>query len=202
MSRSIIILFGTAIGGLVLYVGSTTLLGIVDKEPWMSIAMFASFIFMGVLCAYITRNMAPPQRGENLTIEDLEKQDLLIREKFDATRAFQVEEFEDEGTQYFVELKNGSVLFLCGQYLYGYEPMGDAPKLKQPRKFPCTEFTILRDKRDGLIVDVVCGGKVIEPEGEAPHFTEADYESGRLPEDGQIISDRRYDEIKRGLMKI
>jgi hypothetical protein len=92
------------------------------------------------------------------------------------------------------------VLFLCGQYLYDYEPMEGARK--QPRKFPCTEFTILRDKRDGLIVDVVCAGTVIEPEGQAPHFTEADYESGRLPENGQIISDRSYDQIKRERMKI
>jgi hypothetical protein len=168
----------------------------------MSIAMFASFIFMGFLCAYITRNMPPSPQGENLTIEEMEKQGLLIHEKFEARRAFQVEEFEDEGCQYFVELKNGSVLFLCGQYLYDHEPMGDAPRPKQPRKFPCTEFAVLRDKRDGLIADIVCGGTVIEPEGEAPHFTEADYESGRTPEDGQIISDRSYDQIKRGLMKI
>src|SRR5580704_830749 len=109
MSRSKIILLGTVLGGLVLYVGSTTWLGIVGKEPWMSIAMFASFIAMGLLCAFITRKMAPPPRGESLTLEELEKRGLLSQARFEATRAFEVEEFEDEGCQYFVELKNSSV---------------------------------------------------------------------------------------------
>jgi hypothetical protein len=111
-----------------------------------------------------------------------------------------VEEFDDEGCQYFIELKNGSVLFLCGQYLYDYEPMGDGRKLKQPRRFPCTEFTILRDKRDGLIVDVICGGAVLEPEGEAPPFTTADFDPDLAPGDGDIISDRGYEQIKQEWM--
>jgi hypothetical protein len=201
MTRSKIILLGTVTGGLVLYIGSTTLLGIVGKEPWMSIAMFASFIVMGLLCAFLTRSMAPPTRGENLTIAELEKQGLLTHERHEATRAFEVEEFEDEGCQYFVGLKNNSVLFLCGQYLYDYVPADDGRGFKRERKFPCTEFTLHRDKRDGLIVDVACGGTVLEPEGEAPHFSAADFESGRAPEDGQIISDRSYDQIRRELMK-
>jgi hypothetical protein len=67
----------------------------------------------------------------------------------------------------------GLVLF------YDYVPAEDGRRFKQERKFPCTEFTILRDKRDGFIVDVVCGGTVLEPEGEATHFTVPDFESGR-----------------------
>ena len=200
MTRSKIILLGTVIGGLVLYVGSTTLLGIVGKEPWMSIAMFASFILMGLLCAFLTRSMAPPTRVENLTIAELEKQGLLTPERHEATRAFEVEQFEDEGCQYFVELKNNSVLFLGGQYLYDYVPADDGRESKRKRKFPCSEFILLRDKRDGLIVDVACGGTALEPEVEVPHFTAAYFESGRAPEDGQIISDRSYDQIKRELM--
>jgi hypothetical protein len=89
----------------------------------------------------------------------------------------------------------GLVLF------YDYVPADDGRRFKQERKFPCTEFTLLRDKRDGLIVNVVCGGTALEPEGEAPHFSAADFESGRAPEDGQIISDRSYDQIRRELMK-
>ncbi len=199
MSRPIIIAFGTVIGGLVLFVGSTTVLGIVGKEPWMSIALIASFIVAGILTALVARQAASPV--ENLAIEELEQQGLLIHEKHEALRAFQVEEFEDEGCQYFLELKNGSVLFLCGQYLYDYEPADGKWEAKRPRKFPCTEFTVLRDKRSGFILDVVCGGKVIEPEFEAPHFTVEDYESEAAPVDGEIIADRSYDQIKRDRQK-
>jgi hypothetical protein len=199
MSRSIIIALGTVLGGLVLYVGSTTLLGIVGKEPWLSIAFIASFIVAGVLTALVTRRASPP--AEILTIDGLEKRGLLIYETYEATRAFQVEEFEDEGCQYFVELKQGPVMFLCGQYLYDYEPADGRWEAKRPRRFPCTEFTLLRHKETRDILDVVCGGAVLEPEFEAPHFTEADFGSGRAPEDGQIISDRGYDQIKRDMVK-
>ena len=202
MSRLTIIALGTVIGGMVLFVGSAKLFDLVDKEPGLTIAFVSSFAGAAVVSTLATRRRAgPSEPDEGLTLEEMEKQGLLIREKHEATRAFQVEEFEDEGCQYFIELKNGSVLFLCGQYLYEYEPMDDGPETKQPRRFPCTEFTLLRDKRDRLIADVVCGGLPIEPEGEVPHFTEADFDSGRAPEDGDTISDRSYDQLKREWMK-
>ena len=200
MSRPIVIAAGTVMGGLLLFIGILHLPGVKPKEPWDSIGFLCSFVVAGVLTALATRRMAKSSKPtENLTIEQMEQQGLLVREKYEATRAFQVEEFEDEGCQYFIELTNGSVLFLCGQYLYDYEPMEGART--QARKFPCTEFTVLRDKRDGLIVDVVCGGTVIEPEGEAPHFTEADFESGRTPADSDIISNRTFDQLKHEWMR-
>jgi hypothetical protein len=41
----------------------------------------------------------------------------------------------------------------------------------------------------------------LEPEFEAPHFAKSDFDSGRAPEDGQIISDRSYDQIKRDMVR-
>jgi len=199
MSRSTLIAIGTLFGGMALASASTKLFGLSGKEPGFTIVLVSSFVVAGILSILLTRRRLAP--GENLTIEELEQRGMLIHERCEATRAFEVEEFEDEGCQYFVELQNGSVLFLCGQYLYDYEPADGKWQAKRPRKFPCTEFTLLRDKRSGSILDVECGGIVIEPEGEAPHFTTADYETGRTPEDGQIISDRSYDQIKRQLLK-
>ena len=49
-----------------------------------------------------------------------------MSERFTASRAFAVEEFEDEGSHYFVDLTDNRVLFLSGQYLYDYEPLEDA----------------------------------------------------------------------------
>jgi hypothetical protein len=55
-------------------------------------------------------------------IRKLEDDGLLVLQSFRACRAFQVDEFEDEGSHYYVELEDGAVLFLTGQYLYKCEP--------------------------------------------------------------------------------
>jgi hypothetical protein len=199
--RSILIAFGTVFGGLLVFVGVIKVFGLAPKEPGKTIAFVSSFVAAAVASTLATRRLAgASSKGERLTLEEMEQQGLLVHEKHEATRAFQVEEFEDEGCQYFIELKNGSVLYLCGQYLYDYEPMDGGPTGRLARKFPCTAFTLLRDKRHGWIVDVECGGTVVEPEGEAPPLTEADFDSGRAPADGDIITDRSYDQLKRKWM--
>lgn len=55
----------------------------------------------------------------------LEEKGLLVSSDFQARRAFGVREFDDEGLHYFLELADGRVLFLSGQYLYDYEPIED-----------------------------------------------------------------------------
>jgi hypothetical protein len=104
-----------------------------------------------------------------------------------ATRAFGVEEFEDEGLHYFLELADGRVLFVSGQYLYDYEPSSDDPETTQARSFPCTEFTVQRHKKEGYVVEILRGGTVLEPEVMAPPFGEKAWRPNRVPEDGQVI---------------
>jgi hypothetical protein len=193
MPRGIVIALGTFFGGLALYTGSAKLLGIVGREPWMTIVFVASFVIVGIAMVLVTRRALPSV--QNLSLEEMGKLGLLAHEEYRATRAFQMEEVEDEGAQYFIELKNGSVLFLCGQYLYDYEPATGRGRTQQPRQFPCTEFSILRHKQHGWIVDVECGGTVLEPECEAPPFGDEE-----PPADGDIITNRSYDDIKREMM--
>jgi hypothetical protein len=196
MRRSTIIMLGTLFGGIAVYACDIILFGLTPKEPGKTIAFLSSFVIAATVCVFATRRMGKSFGPvERLTIAQMEQKGLLQREKYEARRAFQVREFEDEGCQYFIELNDGSTLFLGGQYLYDYEPMDGARQ--QARKFPTTEFVVLRDKRDGLIVDVIRSGNVIEPEVEVPSFTRADHESGRAPRDGDIISDRSYDQLKK-----
>ena len=140
----------------------------------------------------------PSLRRQSLAerIAELERKGLLLRQPFEATRAFAVQEFEDEGPHYFIELADGRVLYLNGQYLYEYEPITDDPEVNQARSFPCTAFEVLRHKDAGYAFHIECSGTVLEPELETPPFTEEDYERG-LPEDGQIITNKTYDAIKR-----
>jgi len=198
MRRSTIIILGTWLGGVAIYAALIFVFRLPPRDPAKTVGFVASFVVAAIVFTLATRGMKG-KPAENLTIEEMEKQGLLLREVCEAKRAFQVEEFEDEGTQYFIELKNGAVLYLCGQYLYDYEPMEGV--IKQARKFPCTEFTVLRDKRYGYIVEVIPGGAVFEPECEVPPFTMEDHDAGRAPSDGDIITDRTYDQVKERWMK-
>ena len=128
----------------------------------------------------------------------LEDEGLLVSSDYQTRRAFGVKEFEDEGLHYFLELVDGRVLFLSGQYLYDYEPLNDDPELNQPRRFPCADFTIRRHKIEGHVVEVVCRGAVIEPEFFANPFPTQE-KSVHVPEDGQLILDSTYDALKASM---
>lgn len=125
-------------------------------------------------------------------IRELDARGLLDLREFRATRAFGVDEFEDEGLHYYVELDDKRVLFLSGQYLYDHEP---DPKVDRPRSFPCTEFAIRRHKREGYFVSIECRGRVLEPEVIAPPFRPMDWED-EIPRDGDLIEDPPYDRLK------
>jgi hypothetical protein len=128
-------------------------------------------------------------------MREMEEQGLLVYAEFRARRAFEVEETEDEGLHFFVELEDGAVLYLNGQFLYEYVP-DDEPECRQERQFPCTEFTTVRHRDYGYVVDLVCRGDAFAPEILAPAFTRADYGQGTAPADGDVIRHRAYDEIK------
>src|SRR5262245_8207917 len=134
-------------------------------------------------------------------LRELERRDLLVSSDFRATRAFGVQEYDDEGLHYFVELVDGRVLFLSGQYLYDYEPISDDPELNRARSFPCSDFIVRRHKTEGFTVEVGCRGNVIEPEFMARPFSRQERQSGRVPKDGQIVSDTTYDALKESRLE-
>ena len=137
-------------------------------------------------------------KSEQERIRDLEERGLLVSTDFEAVRAFQVEEYEDEGLHYFIALQGGGVLCLTGQYLYDYEALEDEDddELNQPKSFPCTRFTVRRLRDDGFVLDILCRGEVLEPEWVAPAFGREEYRRGRVPEDGDIITDESFDELQ------
>jgi hypothetical protein len=148
---------------------------------------------IGALALFNIRGKSATGPSDEEQIRALEANGLLADEDYAATRAFEVEEFEDEGMHFFVELEDGRVLFLSGQYLYDYEPDARAGK---PRRFPCSAFTVRRHKVERYAVDLICNGKIIEPEVLAPAFGEEVWTDGAVPGDGEIISGT-YEEIKR-----
>jgi len=174
--------------------------------PWLMGICVALVLFVLVgtsLFVFNKKGYRPSlsSKSSEERITEMESQCLLKSEAFQATRGFQVEEFEDEGSHYFIELADGAVLYLNGQYLYGYEQIMDDPELNQPRKFPCSQFTVRRHKTAGYVIDITCTGDVLQPECVAPSFDKSDMKRGLIPEDGQIIRDRPYEQLKRERLK-
>lgn len=166
------------------------------RHAGMTVAMVLIFTYLSVLIvvmAIILNYPRWPRRAMvNHFADELEAQGLLVCTSFRADRAFRVDEFNEEGPHYFLELENGGgILHLCGQYLYAYEPFDGLR-----RHFPCTEFTVRRHAEAGHVVDLICGGLVIEPEVEAPPYREQDFKQRKVPEDGVILGGVDFDELR------
>jgi hypothetical protein len=171
-----------------------------DKEPiWPWVSFVGIYLPLLILAAYALFNLGVP-RPWNAKPEDvarkLDEQGLLTRETLYATRALQVTDYDDEGPSYLLELIGGGVLFLSGYYLY---------RIATPRKdtetFPCTEFTLQRNKQTGQIVDIVCAGTRLSPEIMTLTLSDVNFTPTPVPEDGQIIRDRTYDELYATIMR-
>jgi hypothetical protein len=189
--------------GIFVFAGITALIVLVsamrfqDLPRWFIPPFIVGFLGLIALAYWLFNPKGTDLLGTKTQeehIRELESQGLLDSTDFQATRAFEVEEFEDEGTQYYLELADGRVLFLIGQYLYDYSP---DPDLGTPRRFPCSEFTVRRHKVQDYVAEIQCRGAVLEPEFVAPPFNQDDWKSDRVPYDGKIITDRTYEELKR-----
>jgi hypothetical protein len=136
-----------------------------------------------------------PQSSEDYAqqLQAWEELGLITTTEFHATRAFEVAEVEDEGRHLFLELQDGSVLYLTGQYLYG--PYDDEHGQEPPPPFPCREFTLKRHQ-DGWVVDLICHGPPLDYETLEPAFWDSPTWVNRYPDDGDILIDRTYDELK------
>jgi len=65
------------------------------------------------------------------------------------------------------------------------------------RHFPCTQFTVRRHAELGYVVDILCGGLVIEPEVEAPPYTARDFANRVVPADGAILQNLNFDQLRQ-----
>jgi len=169
--------------------------------PWWAKLAPGGVLLLALLASLFLFNRAgfrPSLRRKSLEeqLAELDAKGLLLRQPFEARRAFCVNEFEDEGPHYFTELSDGRVLYLNGQYLYDYEPIEDDPELNQPRAFPCCNFEVLRHKAAGYAIHVACGGQVLEPEVIAAPFTRQTLRAG-IPEDGQVFEVGSYERLKQ-----
>ncbi|MEQ1891637.1 MAG: hypothetical protein ABL998_03770, partial [Planctomycetota bacterium] len=106
---------------------------------------------------------------------------------YEITDALQVEEFEDEGSHYYLKLTDGRVLFLSGQWLYEYEAGEDEDGEPTPARFPCRRFTVERAAKSALFLDMKPLAPAFPPSGTLPPFTDAEHRAGTVPDDGDLL---------------
>lgn len=184
-----LLLGGTFVGGVLLKQDAIGLAGVGGACVAMALLIMLAIVRA---CTRVAPDLAAG-------IRRLEDAGLLTSTVYRARRAFSAAESEDEGPHYFLELDDGSVLCLTGQYLYDLEPAEQEPE--PARRFPCTEFTVRRHRTNGYTVDILCRGDVLEPEAVAKPFTFREFRQDLVPEDGEVLTGRSYDEIKRERMK-
>lgn len=146
--------------------------------------------------AWFFLNLGRRKTPPGPTLNELQSQGMVVSENYQAKRAFEIEEFEDEGRHYFIELADGSVLYLNGQYLYDYGDEQDGSVQPSSQSFPNTDFTLLRHRTDNYVLDIVRRGAFLPPETVGPSFQLDHYDSPNAPEDGDVIRDRSYDTLK------
>jgi hypothetical protein len=97
---------------------------------------------------------------------ELEQAGLTVDVPYSASRCLQLEEVGDYGPLYLIRLGSGEALFMGGQWLAEWEAYEDAeePSENAPRRFPCTEFVVVRRKDTREVVDLHCSGTALEPE--------------------------------------
>jgi len=161
--------------------------------------IFLAALTAFTLWAFNRRPLPLSGDGDFQRLRQLAAEGDVLLQDFKAHRAFQVAEYDDEDLHYFLELEDGRILYLTGQYLYDYEPLeAEGDEGARPRSFPNTDFTVFRDNRGSYkyVLDIECRGAVLEPEGVAADFEE-EYFDGDPWQDGDIISDRSYDDLKQ-----
>jgi len=169
-----------------------------DINPFQG-KLFGPWIVFLVVAAYFLFNSRGPWVKRN-GVMTYRRRDELLSSIYHAHRAL---ELRDPGTNdgwYLIELDTGKVLCLWDNLPSG--PLGFDPAKSEGRRFPCTEFTILRHKIEGFTAEVICAGQVIKPVTlELPeHFD--DWVYADLPKDGELIPNKTFDEVQAEVQKV
>jgi hypothetical protein len=201
--RSLLVVFLTFGGALGLAVALGSWFGIGPfQEPWKTIYFL---VLCGVLCALTLRltRFMKSKPAPVMSEAEMERLGLIREETYEAKRSLTVEEFEDEGPHVFLELVDGRVLCLNGQYLDEsvYGETGAIMKQDVPT-FPCAQFRV-KQRKDGNFwwgCDIVPLSPYVAPEAAFPSYRPGDWEALGEPSDGEILS-RSFDELKSFLAK-
>ncbi|MEZ4829147.1 MAG: hypothetical protein R3C61_23110 [Bacteroidia bacterium] len=94
------------------------------------------------------------------------------------SNAIEIEEDEEMGIGYYLEVGENQTLFLMGKYLF----------TQKIPYFPSTRMAIIRAPQSGIVLDISINGDYLPPMENIAAFSPEDYSSGKVPLDGEIIN--------------
>jgi hypothetical protein len=164
-------------------------------EPRFSVPLIIGLI---VAAYFIFQERSPwVKRNGVLTYR---RKDELVPDIYRARRAIELKNPDTSDRWYLIELDSGKVLGLCDNLPTG--PIGYDSSNPDVRRFPCTEFTILRHPPENITAGIDCSGTLIRPITVlvADHYS--DWVYTQLPNDGEIIKDRTFDDLLAELQEL
>jgi hypothetical protein len=96
--------------------------------------------------------------------------------------AIEVEETEDEGPHYYLQLADGRVLFVSGQYLLDFAHDPDEEDV-----FPRRSLTLRRSPATGELLGVKPRGPYLAPTTTRPKFSDFEQEARLVPANGDVL---------------
>jgi hypothetical protein len=165
----------------IMVLGGTCIVSVFGRRviPWLgSVYPTLALLGVGAICAFIVGYRAgkstAASRGRNPDVKEGVMEVLSV----EASRAIRVDEFEDEGMGFYLDVGGGRVLFLQGQYLYDDV---DA------KRFPCTRFELVRTLHSKTVFSLKCLGEYLTPVHTNPPFTPEEYTSDKGHYDGDEL---------------
>jgi hypothetical protein len=172
---------------------------------WALIVLAIAGALLAAVIVYVVSN-APHwlrwARGitDEQHLAQLEATGKAVRERYRMNRALTFEDLATGCLVHVIDLGDGRLLCLYGQDYYGFEPHHDEPEDPQPRRFPTTEFSLLRDARSRAVLALTPGTQIVEPtQCAAIAKPNKLHDLGIRLEDGELISGLAFDTVERAL---
>jgi hypothetical protein len=161
--------------------------------------LFVPLIVVLVIAAYFLFNERSPWVKIN-GIMTYRRRDELISDVYHARRALELRDPDTNDGWYLIELDTGNVLCLWDNLPSG--PLGFDSMNPVVRRFPCTEFTVLRHPTENFTAEVDCAGQKIKPiTVELPDHYD-DWLYTYVPKDGEVIPNKTFDALQADVQKV
>jgi hypothetical protein len=152
----------------------------IDRSPWKAAGILTPSLL-------VSGHFFIKERRRSRKNPDLDRGTVEII-TVETDRAIKVDEFEDEGIGFYLDIGSGKTLFLQGQYLYEDD---------NEKRFPSTRFSIVRTHHSRLVLDFKAEGDFFPSLHTNPPFTNADFKKNSVPGDGDIL-EVEFESLKKG----